>query len=77
MDFQKSPAPEPEQKKEPKPPKKIKLRFVSEVPFTGAVGRLTCGDVVLPRGEVVEVSPEQAAQIRKAFAGRYEIEEVS
>ncbi len=56
--------------------KKVTLRFVGQLNHGSDVGRLTCGDVVLERGEAVEVEPEVARGILEAFAGRYEIEEV-
>ena len=69
-------APEVEPKKDLKAPRTVKVRYVDEIPHTGAVGRLNFGEVVLARGKEVEVSPEIAKGIKAAFGGRYEIEEV-
>lgn len=68
---------EVEPKRDLKAPRMVKVRFADEIPHTGAVGRLRLGEVTLPRGTEVEVSPEQARAIKAAFGGRYEIEEVS
>lgn len=67
-----------EEKPAPEKPasKKVTLRFVGQHNHGSDVGRLTYEGVVLERGAEVEVTGEQAEGIKRAFADRYEIEEV-
>jgi hypothetical protein len=75
MDL-KDEAPEVEPKKDLKTAKKVKVIFVDEIPHGESVGRLVHGELVLQRGDEVEVSAAEAKAIKETFGGRYVIEEV-